>query len=449
MNQKVTEIRTPEVQNIVRTRIPTEYGNFTLFYYTNTVDNKEHVAMVKGDVSNVSGVPVRIHSECFTGDVLGSRRCDCRDQLQTSMNTLGGAECGVLIYLRQEGRGIGLLEKLKAYNLQDQGLDTVDANIQLGHRPDERSYQLAALILNDLKVSSVQIMTNNPTKISQLNQLGIQVDKRIPIEVGHHTENAGYLKTKAERMAHMLSLGHGDAPPQDSAFLRTLKSELENTMESAPRTPFVTVSYAQSIDGSIAAAANDTISLSCERALEMTHLLRAEHDALLVGINTILTDDPHLNVRYHEGPNPQPVVLDSHLRFPLQATLLQHGHRPPIILTTHAAPQEKEQQLLQAGARVIRLESESGGRVDIPEAMSRLREMGFRSIMVEGGASVIGQFLGRKLADYCVVTIAPRLIGGLKAFSSLERPENAPPLSITDCQYHRLGSDMIIYGSVG
>ena len=145
-----------------------------LYYYCNTIDNKEHIALVKGDVSGATGVPVRVHSECFTGDVLGSRRCDCRDQLQLSMSFIGASDCGVLIYLRQEGRGIGLLEKLKAYNLQDQGLDTVDANIQLGHRPDERSYHVAALILKDLEIRSLRLMTNNPAKISELTELGIQ-----------------------------------------------------------------------------------------------------------------------------------------------------------------------------------------------------------------------------------------------------------------------------------
>jgi len=145
----------PQVENLVQTRIPTEHGEFILHYYSNNIDNKEHIAFVKGDVSNKQGIPVRIHSECFTGDVFGSRRCDCGEQLDMALRLINEAGCGVLIYLRQEGRGIGLLKKLQAYNLQDQGLDTVDANIHLGHLADEREYDLAALMLKDLKVSSV------------------------------------------------------------------------------------------------------------------------------------------------------------------------------------------------------------------------------------------------------------------------------------------------------
>lgn len=194
------------VEDKVQTRIPTIHGEFILHYYTNTIDKKEHVAFVKDDVAGKDDVPVRIHSECFTGDVLGSRRCDCGEQLDMALNIINQAGCGVLIYLRQEGRGIGLLKKLQAYNLQDQGLDTVDANIHLGHLADERQYDIAALILNDLKVRSIALITNNPQKIDELTKLGIQVNQRIPIETHIHRDNLDYLKTKAERMRHMLSM---------------------------------------------------------------------------------------------------------------------------------------------------------------------------------------------------------------------------------------------------
>ena len=149
---------------------------------------------------------MRIHSECFTGDVLGSRRCDCGEQLDMALQLIDKAGCGVLIYLRQEGRGIGLLKKLQAYNLQDDGLDTVDANIHLGHLADERQYDIAALMLEDLKVKSISLITNNPKKIEGLVKLGIQVDKRIPIETHVHNDNQHYLKTKVEKMSHMMSM---------------------------------------------------------------------------------------------------------------------------------------------------------------------------------------------------------------------------------------------------
>jgi GTP cyclohydrolase II len=194
----------PQLENLVQTPIPTKHGEFILHYYSNTIDDKEHVALVKGDVAGKENVPVRIHSECFTGDVIGSRRCDCGEQLDMAMRLIDEAGFGILIYLRQEGRGIGLLKKLQAYNLQDQGMDTVEANIHLGHLADEREYTIAALMLEDLKIKSIKLMTNNPKKIDALEKLGINVVGRISVEVVAHNDNLGYLKTKAKKMAHML-----------------------------------------------------------------------------------------------------------------------------------------------------------------------------------------------------------------------------------------------------
>ncbi|MGR8981006.1 MAG: GTP cyclohydrolase II [Gammaproteobacteria bacterium] len=194
----------PQVDDLVQTPIPTKYGEFILHYYRNNLDDKEHVALVKGRVEGNERVPVRIHSECFTGDVLGSRRCDCGEQLDMAMKMINENGAGILIYLRQEGRGIGLLKKLQAYNLQDAGMDTVDANIHLGHLADEREYDIAALILESLKVKSIDLITNNPKKIDGLKKLGVNVVKRIPIVAAAHNDNLDYLKTKAIKMAHLL-----------------------------------------------------------------------------------------------------------------------------------------------------------------------------------------------------------------------------------------------------
>lgn len=194
----------PKLEDLVQTPIPTKHGEFILHFYKNSLDDKEHIALVKGQVSGQENVPVRIHSECFTGDVLGSRRCDCGEQLDMAMQLISESKCGVLIYLRQEGRGIGLLKKLQAYNLQDAGMDTVDANIHLGYQADEREYTIAALILESLQVKSVDLITNNPKKIDGLKALGITVAKRIPTEVVAHDDNLDYLKTKAKKMAHLL-----------------------------------------------------------------------------------------------------------------------------------------------------------------------------------------------------------------------------------------------------
>lgn len=194
------------IQRVVGARIPTEAGEFTLYLYRNNQDDKEHLALVKGDVAGKTSVLARIHSECFTGDVLGSRRCDCGEQLQRAMELIAVEDCGVIVYLRQEGRGIGLLEKLRAYNLQDEGLDTVDANLALGHAVDDRDYSIAALILKDLGVTSMRLMTNNPSKITDLEQKGICIEERVPLIATVYDDNYSYLLTKAQRMHHLINL---------------------------------------------------------------------------------------------------------------------------------------------------------------------------------------------------------------------------------------------------
>ena len=195
------------VTRVACARIPTAEGEFQLCLYDNNRDDKEHLVLVMGDVIGKEDVLVRVHSECFTGDVLHSRRCDCGAQLHDALRRIAEAGEGILIYLRQEGRGIGLLNKLRAYNLQDLGYDTVDANLILGHQADERDYTVAALILQDWGVRSINLMTNNPDKIERLRQLGVQVTARVPLQADVTPDNASYLRTKVERMNHLLMLG--------------------------------------------------------------------------------------------------------------------------------------------------------------------------------------------------------------------------------------------------
>jgi GTP cyclohydrolase II len=196
----------PQVQRMACARVPTRYGEFSLCLYTNSYDSKEHLALVMGDVYDGENVLVRLHSECFTGDVIGSRRCDCGEQLDRAMKLIAEAGEGVLVYLRQEGRGIGLLDKLRAYNLQDEGYDTVEANLALGHQADERDYTVAALMLRELGVRSVRLLTNNPRKIQNLTDLGIPVTDRVPVETTVYADNANYLITKVQRMDHLLDI---------------------------------------------------------------------------------------------------------------------------------------------------------------------------------------------------------------------------------------------------
>lgn len=186
--------------------LPSRFGEFRIAAFSNTVDDKEHVAIIRGDVLGGVDVPVRVHSECLTGDALGSLRCDCRDQLEEALRYIGGLESGIVVYLRQEGRGIGLLNKIKAYALQDGGLDTVDANRALGFGDDERDYAVAAHILDSLRVHSVRLLTNNPDKVLQLQQHGVRVTERVPHVIPPNVHNFGYLKTKAERSGHLIDL---------------------------------------------------------------------------------------------------------------------------------------------------------------------------------------------------------------------------------------------------
>lgn len=186
--------------------MPTHAGLFYLYLYTEGADGKEHMAFVHGDVADADDVLVRVHSECFTGDVLGSLRCDCGEQLQQAITMIVAAGRGVLIYLRQEGRGIGLLDKLRAYNLQDDGYDTIEANLLLGHQADERDYAMAAFILRDLGVRSIRLLTNNPDKMQRLQELGVVITARVPMPVSVTAENLRYLRTKALRMNHLLPL---------------------------------------------------------------------------------------------------------------------------------------------------------------------------------------------------------------------------------------------------
>jgi len=198
-------------------RIPTPYGEFQLCIYQESEHSEEHLALVMGDPEGKDDVLVRVHSECFTGDVLGSLRCDCGEQLQRAMAAVAGAGEGVILYLRQEGRGIGLEEKLRAYNLQDEGYDTVDANLALGHQADERDYTSAARILEYLGVKSISLLTNNPSKIEALTALGIDVHRRVALTATVNPENRRYLHTKARRMHHLFDIHSIETALDDSA----------------------------------------------------------------------------------------------------------------------------------------------------------------------------------------------------------------------------------------
>jgi 3,4-dihydroxy 2-butanone 4-phosphate synthase / GTP cyclohydrolase II len=196
------------VQRVVQTHLPTRYGDFQIHLYRSETDSKEHVAIVKGDIKPDVPILVRVHSECLTGDIFGSLRCDCNEQLISALKMVEKAGAGVVLYMRQEGRGIGLQNKLKAYKLQDEGLDTVEANEKLGFRPDLRDYGIGAQILRDLGVGKMKLLTNNPKKVVGLHGYGLEIVERIALEMDPNEINERYLKTKRDKMGHLILVDH-------------------------------------------------------------------------------------------------------------------------------------------------------------------------------------------------------------------------------------------------
>ena len=192
------------VQRVVTTKLPTRYGEFQLYLYRSETDNKEHLALVKGEIHPDVPALVRVHSECLTGDLFGSLRCDCNEQLTTAIKMVEKAGSGIVLYMRQEGRGIGLANKLKAYRLQDEGLDTVEANEKLGFRPDLRDYGIGAQILRDLGVTKLRLLTNNPKKVVGLRGYGLDIVERVPLEMDPNEVNEGYLRTKRDKLGHLI-----------------------------------------------------------------------------------------------------------------------------------------------------------------------------------------------------------------------------------------------------
>jgi len=411
--------------------LPTRWGDFRISVFR--FEGTEVVALARGELGGAEPVLVRLHSECLTGDVLGSLRCDCGDQLRAALEVIGSADRGVLLYLDHEGRGIGLFDKVRAYGLQDGGLDTVDANVELGLPIDARDYSAAASVLRELGIQSVRLMTNNPAKILGLEMHGVDVVERIPLETIPNEINAPYLRAKASRMGHLLD----DLPDPRRLDIATLPAGR----------PLVTVHYAQTLDGRIASRTGDSRWVSGEGSLRLAHELRAAHDAVLVGIGTVLADDPKLTVRLAPGDSPVRVVVDSQLRIPLDAKVLDGSVARTIVVTTPLASEERAAAIRARGVEVLRVKADADGHVELGDLLARLRVDGIRSVLIEGGRGIITAALRDHLVDRLTVCIAPKVIGeGIAAVGDLHIDKLCDALTFERAGFIASGGDVVFYG---
>ena len=379
--------------------------------------------LVHGNLAASDSPLVRLHSECWTGDVLGSLRCDCGEQLGRALRAITAEGAGALLYLRQEGRGIGLANKLRAYALQDEGLDTVAANLALGLPVDAREYGGAAAILADLGVRRLRLMTNNPDKVAALESHGISVTERVPLPALPNPVNVGYLETKAARLGHL------------------------STPKSAR--PAVTVHYAQTLDGRLATRTGDSQWISGHESLVLAHALRASHAAVLVGAGTVAADDPRLTARLVEGPSPARVVLDSALSLSPSAHVVTDGAAPTILATTERAPADRRELFAQRGAEVLVLPATEDGRVDLTALLDELGSRGMASVLVEGGAGLITAMLRERRVRRLIVSIAPLVLGrGIEAVGDLDIMRLRDALAFRRASFSQLGADVIFDGEL-
>jgi 3,4-dihydroxy 2-butanone 4-phosphate synthase/GTP cyclohydrolase II len=397
--------------------LPTDVGPFDLYAYIDPETGAEHVAMVMGELDSGEPPLVRVHSECLTGDALGSHRCDCGDQLLAAQRAIAREGRGAVVYLRgHEGRGIGLTAKLQAYALQDGGLDTVDANLALGLPADVRSYRPAAEILRDLGVHTIRLMSSNPAKEEQLRAHGVDVVERVSVPVPSRPENVRYLEAKRLRM------GHVAAPSDADDVWRELTEGRLPTGAADPAAselvdrygPLVAAGHrlvlaqlGQSLDGFIAARTGDAVFVTGEKDREHLHRLRALVDAVVVGVRTVVTDDCRLTVRAVEGRSPVRVVLDPSARAPRGAALMQDGAAPVLWCVAAGTPAPEPPAPHVSGVQLPL----SDGRFPPAAVLGALAERGLARVLVEGGGRTVSEFLAARVLDRIFVTTAPLLVG--------------------------------------
>jgi GTP cyclohydrolase II len=428
----------------VRVALPTPFGLFEARAFERP-DGHVYVALVLGDVDGGDDVLTRVHSECLTGDVLGSLRCDCGVQLRLALRSIAAAGRGVLVYATgHEGRGVGLINKLRAYVEQDLGADTVEANLRLGLPVDARDYGDTAAVLAALGVRSIRLLTNNPDKVRGLGQAGIDVAFVEPLATAAHSRNRGYLTTKERRLGHLSPAGP-ELDQMESTDVAPMvdATELLGGVHPRPDRPYVVLKFAQTLDGRIATSTGDARWISGEAERRVSHALRAACDAVMVGIGTVERDDPQLTVRMVAGSSPMRVVLDATARLPASARILE-ADAATTVLTTGRSPTERRDALARRGVRV-EVVPESAQGVDLPAALAALARMGTASLLVEGGARVITSMLGAGLVDRLIVGVAPVIIGqGTEAVGALGVTRVTDGIRLVNRSIHAVGDDVLL-----
>jgi GTP cyclohydrolase II len=439
-------------QEVARLPLPTWAGEFDLRAFRLASGNL-YLLFARGDIGDGRGVLTRLHSGCLTGDALGSLRCDCGPQLRLAMRRLAAEGRGLLLYVPgHEGRGVGLVDKLRAYMLQDQGQDTVEANRRLGLPVDGREYREAAQVLAGVGVRSVRLLSNNPHKAGALAREGLVVEELVPIQTAPHLRNRGYVETKRQQLGHRRPGGEPlDGPdghdghdgrdrPLDATTL------LGDVRPGADR-PYVVLKYAQTLDGRIATGSGDAKWISGPGERRISHALRAACDAVAVGAGTVLADNPLLTVRMVPGASPIRVILDSTLRLPADAHVFG-SDAGTIVLTTGRSDPARRADLQEQGVTVAVVREAPDG-IDLPDGLARLRRLGIRSLLVEGGARVITSMLRGRLADRVVVAVAPLLLGkGTEAVGDLGTSLVADGLQLANPTVHQAGPDVLIAGDL-
>jgi GTP cyclohydrolase II len=403
-------------QEVAAVPMPTSFGVFQARAFECPDNGCVYLAMVMGDLSGPEPVLTRLHSECLTGDALGSLRCDCGVQLRVALRTVAAEGRGVVLYLTgHEGRGIGLVNKLRAYLEQDLGADTLEANVRLGFDPDARDYGAAGRVLDALGVRAVRLLSNNPAKAEALRRAQLIVSSVQPLPTAASARNRHYLTTKQDRLGHGAPAGPALAGLADDVVdVGCLIGEVRPRRDR----PYVVVKYAQTLDGRIATGTGDSKWISGEAERRVAHALRAASDAVLVGAGTVLLDDPQLTVRMLPGASPLRVVLDSTLRTPPEAQILSDD-AGTLIITTERADEERR-AMLSARAVAVRTVPPGPDGVDLAAALRLLKEQSVTSLLVEGGARVITALLAAGLVDRIVVSVSPRIIGtGIEAVGPL------------------------------